>query len=259
MVNYSFSLIAFEYFILIFIRIASFVSVAPFFGMANTPARIKAGLSVFIALILYSVLPKTGLESTTIFSFATLVLKEIMTGLIIGFAAGICSNIMMVAGHIIDINVGLSMATEFDPITQSETAITGNLYNYLVLLLLLITNMHHYILKALVESYQLIPINGQHFHWNALLAAMVMYVTQLFSIAFQIILPIFACLMILDCVLGIMAKVAPQMNMFSVGMQLKILLGFFMMFLTVGLLPYISDFVFTAMKKIMVAMIKGMY
>lgn len=259
MVNYSFSIITFEYFLLILVRILGFVATAPFFSMTNTPARVKIGLSVFIALILYQVLPQTAVEFNTIFSFAEVILKELITGLMIGFAASICSNIMLVAGHIIDINVGLAMATEFDPITQTETAVTGNLYNYLVLLLLLVTNMHQFILKAFVEAYQLIPINGQKFHWDNLLSAMSLYLVQLFTIAFQIVLPIFACLMILNCILGIMAKVAPQMNMFSVGMQLKILLGFFVMYLTIGLLPYVSDFVFTAMRKIIVAIIKGMY
>lgn len=80
-----------------------------------------------------------------------------------------------------------------------------------------------------------------------------------FVIAFRIVLPVFACMMILNCILGIMAKVAPQMNMFAVGMQMKVLLGLTVLFLTVMLLPGISDFVFKEMKRMIVSMIEGMY
>ena len=83
--------------------------------------------------------------------------------------------------------------------------------------------------------------------------------TDLFVIAFRIILPIFAVMMILNCILGIMAKVAPQMNMFAIGMQMKILIGFLIMFLTIRLLPSISNFVFKEMKKLIVSFIEGMY
>lgn len=66
-------------------------------------------------------------------------------------------------------------------------------------------------------------------------------------------------MMILNCILGIMAKVAPQMNMFAIGMQMKILIGFLIMFLTIRLLPSISNFVFKEMKKLIVSFIEGMY
>ena len=87
----------------------------------------------------------------------------------------------------------------------------------------------------------------------------VTYLTDMFVIAFRIMLPIFACIMILNSILGIMAKVSPQMNMFAVGMQIKILVGFFVLFLTVQLLPSIANFIFTEMKKIMILFVEGMY
>ena len=79
----------------------------------------------------------------------------------------------------------------------------------------------------------------------------VMFITDLFIIAFRITLPVFACIMILNCILGVMAKVAPQMNMFSVGIQIKVLVGFAVMFLTIFLLPDIANFIFTEMKNML--------
>lgn len=259
MVNYSFSLITFEYFILILVRISCFIYIAPFFGMQNTPGRVKIGLSVFISFLLFQIIPKESLGYTGIVGYSIIVLKEGITGLLIGFAANVCNSIILLAGNLIDMNIGFSMAQEYNPQMQTQASVTGNLYSYLVLLLLVITNMHHYILRAVADSYQLIPVNGQVFQWDSLLTGFVTYMIDLFVIAFRIILPVFACLMILNCILGIMAKVSPQMNMFAVGMQLKVLVGLVIMFLTIGLFMNVSNFIFDEMKRTMVSIIKGMY
>lgn len=259
MVNYSFSLLTVEYFLLILVRISCFVFIAPFFGMSNTPGRVKIGLSFFISVILYQVLPKESVEYTGMIGYSIIVLKEGITGLLIGYAANICNSIILLAGNLLDMNIGFSMATEYNPQMQTQTTVSGNLYYYLVLMLLVVTNMHHYILRALTDSYQLISVNGQVFQWDYLLQGMVTYMTDCFVIAFRIILPVFACIMILNSILGIMAKVSPQMNMFAVGMQLKVLLGLVVMFLTIGLLINVSDFIFDEMKRTIVSFIKGMY
>ena len=259
MVDYSFSLLTFEYFLFILVRISCFVFIAPFFGMSSTPGRMKIGLSFFVTLILYQIVPKEELAYAGIVGYSIIVIKEGITGLLIGFAANICNSIILLAGNLLDINIGFSMATEYDPQMQTQVSVSANLYNYLVLLLLVITNMHHYILHAVADSYQLIPVNGQVFQWDHLLQGMITYMINSFVIAFRIILPVFACIMILNCILGIMAKVSPQMNMFAVGMQLKVLLGLVVMFLTIGLLMNVSNFIFDEMRRTIVSMIKGMY
>lgn len=259
MLTYTFSLTGFEILIFILVRISCFVSIAPFFGTKNVPAKVKIGLSVFVSLLIYGFVDKTGIEYTGIFGYAVIILKEGITGLLIGLAASVCNSIIMFAGNIIDMDIGLSMATIFDPTTNSQVTITGNLYMYFVLLLMMVTNMHHYMLQTIVDTFTVIPVNGQVFDWGSLLTSMTMFMMDLFVIAFRIVLPVFACIMILNCILGIMAKVAPQMNMFAVGMQMKIMVGLAVLFLTISLLPGIGDFIFMEMKRLMVSFIEGMY
>lgn len=259
MINYTFSLVDFEILLLILVRISCFVFVAPFYGMTNVPARVKVGLSVLIAMLIFGSVDKTAVTYTGVIGYAVIVFREGITGLLIGLAANICNSIILFAGNIIDMDIGLSMAQEFDPMMRTQVTITGNLYQYFVLLLLLATNMHHYILRALIDSYEVIPVNGQVFDWGSIADSWIQFMGDMFVIAFRIVLPIFACIMILNCILGIMAKVAPQMNMFAVGIQLKVMLGLIVLFLTVILLPGISDFIFTEMKRMIVSMIKGMY
>ncbi|MDE7063484.1 MAG: flagellar biosynthetic protein FliR [Lachnospiraceae bacterium] len=259
MVNYSFSLISFEYFLLILVRVASFVSVAPFFSTPNTPGRVKVGFSLFTSILLLAVLPVPERAYTGVIGYAIIIVQEGITGLLIGFGANICNSIVLLAGNIIDLNIGLSMATEFDPITRTQAPIAGTLYNYLVLLLLMSSGMERYLLRAVADSFELIPVNGQVFHWDSLLVGMLEYMANAMILGFRIALPVFAVIMILNCLLGIMAKVAPQMNMFAVGIQMKLLVGLAVIFLTFRLLPYVADFIMTEMRSMVVSMVEGLY
>ncbi len=260
MIDYGFSLFTFEYFLMILVRVATFVYIAPFFGMNNTPNRVKIGFSVFLAIVLFQTIQPEGvLEYSGVIGFAIIVLKEGITGLLIGYAANICNSIIVFSGKVIDMEIGLAMANMYDPTTRSQSGLTGTMYNYFIMMLLIVTDMHHYILRALIDTYQILPVNGTVFDWEHLMGSMIMYMADMMIIGFRIALPIFACSMILSCILGIMAKVAPQMNMFAVGMQVKILLGLGIMFLTIVLLPDIADMIFTEMKRMIVSIIKGMY
>lgn len=259
MVNFQFSLQTFEYFLLILVRIATFMFAAPFFSMSNTPRRVKVGLAVFVSILVYQmIVVKYPLEYAGTLDYAILVLREGITGLLIGFAANVCNSIITFAGKMIDMDIGLAMAQVFDPINHTISGITGNLYNYFILLLLVVSNMHLYLFRAIIDTYEIIPIGQTVFQWDHLAGSMITFMGDSMVIGFRIVLPVFACIMILNCILGILAKVAPQMNMFAVGMQLKVIVGLSVIFLTVTLLPDIANFIFIEMKTMMVSFIEGM-
>lgn len=259
MVNYAFTLENFEYWLLILVRIASFMYIAPFFGQSGVPNQLKIGFSVFISLIIYNVVVRPELNYEGVVGYGVVVLCEGITGLLIGLAANICNSIVLFAGNIIDMDIGLSMATQFNPEMGTEMTLTGNLYYYLVLLLLTTSNMQAYLIRAISDSFSVIPIGSPNFDWEHLMNAMVCYMGDMFVLGFRIFLPFFACIMILNCILGIMAKVAPQMNMFAIGMQLKILVGYSVLFLTFFLLPYVADMIFGEIRTMVVRFAEGMY
>ena len=256
-VEISFSQANLEYYLLILVRMASFIYIAPFFGQNNVPQRVKVGLSLFLAFIVYNLLPKEVLEYETTLGYAGLIVKESIAGLLIGFSAYICNTIILFAGKLIDMQIGLSMANLFDPITKSQVSITGTLYQYIILLLLLATGMYGFLLSAIVDSYSVIGIGGMKFT-ETLYHSFIGFVSDYFMIGFRINLPVFAVVLILDCAMGIMTKIASQIHMFSVGMQIKILGGFLVLFLTVFLLPDIANFIFINMKEMVAVTIRGM-
>lgn len=258
MINYSFYANDLEYFLLIMIRIVMFVAVAPLFSQKGVPSQVKVGFSFFMAAVLYGAMEdRPILEYSSIWGYAVIVVKEAMAGLIIGFAANMCTTIVTFAGQIVDMETGLSMVNLMDPNTNMNVSISGVLYQYVITLMLLVSGLYQYMVVALAETYELIPVNGAVFKSERILESIVIFLNDYVSIGFRICLPVFAAMLLLNAILGIMTKVAPQLNMFSVGMQLKVLTGISTLFITVGMLPTASSMIFSEVKKMMATFVKA--
>ncbi len=259
MVDLSFSFLDLEYFLLILVRVSCFVFIAPFFSMNNTPAQVRIVISVFTAALLYtSLTPADGVLYSTVLEYAVIVLKEAAVGFIIGFSGTICTAIVNFAGSIVDMETGLSMVTLMDPASREQTSITGVVYQNVLMLMLIVSGMYRYILGALADSFLLIPVNGAVFRGENLVAVMTRFVGDYISIGFRICLPVFCVILLLNVILGVLAKVSPQMNMFAVGIQLKIIVGLCVLFLTTGMLSDASGFIFTEIKELTVSFVEGM-
>lgn len=259
MIELSFSIYDLEYFLLILTRVSCFVLVAPFFSMTNTPARVRIGISIFTALLLYQTLsPTDAVIYDSVLQYALIVLKEAIVGLVIGLGANVCTAIVNFAGSIADMETGLSMVTLMDPATKENTSITGVFYQYVVMLMLIATGMYRYLFGALADTFVLIPVNKAMFRSESMLNAAITFMSDYIMIGFRIVLPVFCVILMLNAILGVLAKVAPQLNMFSVGIQLKILVGLSVLFFTAGMLPQISDFIFDEMQQMITNLVSSM-
>lgn len=258
MIEYSVVIDQFLIFILILIRLASFLYVAPFFNTKGIPGRTKIGLAFFISLIVYSANPNLSIEYNSMLGISIIVLKEVLVGLILGALSLMSVQIIYFAGKVIDMDIGLSMAQLYDPTTRMQTGIMGNFYYYLIMLILVISGLHRYIIGAIVETFKVIPLGGVVF--RAKIYDIVLdFMSDYFVIGFRIALPVFAATLLLNCVLAILAKVSPQMNMFVVGMQLKIFVGIFVILVTISMLPSVSNFIQNEIKTILAKLVKSMY
>lgn len=259
MIELSFSIYDLEYFLLILTRVSCFVFVAPFFSMTNTPARVRVGISIFTALLLYQALsPSDAVIYDSLLQYALIVLKEAIVGLVIGLGANICTSIVNFAGSIVDMETGLSMVTLMDPATRENTSITGVFYQYVVMLMLIATGMYRYLFGAMADTFVLIPINKAIFRAESMLNTVITFMSDYIMIGFRIVLPVFCVILMLNAILGVLAKVAPQLNMFSVGIQLKILVGLAVLFFTAGMLPGIADFIFGEMQQMITNLVSSM-
>jgi len=245
----SFTIKNLEYALLIFIRVTAIVSVTPLFGNNAVPVRVKAAISFFLSIIMINTVDYTAVSYVGTIGYSVLVMKEAITGLVIGIGSGFCLYILNYSGHFIDMELGLSMAMEFDPTSNLQSTITANFLSHLFIIMFLMSDMHYFIIDALNESYKTIPIGGANID-AGLYHIIVKYIVDYFVIALRIALPIFACVFVINIILGILAKVAPQMNMFVIGMQLKIFVGLFILYMIMGMLPGIVDFIFEEMREL---------
>jgi flagellar biosynthetic protein FliR len=222
---------------------------APFFNSNMFPRLAKLGLSFFFSLVAINLVDYSALQYDGIMGYAALVLKEAITGAMIGFASGMCMYILNFSGHMIDMEIGFSMAQEFDPATNVQSTISANLFSQMFLIIFVLSDMHYFVIDAIYDSYEMIPVGGANLSAD-FVSIMGTYIADYFIIGFRIILPVFSCILIINVVLGILAKVAPQMNMFVIGMQLKVFVGLFLLFMLMEFLPNIVDFLFQEMQEL---------
>ncbi|MBO5388349.1 MAG: flagellar biosynthetic protein FliR [Lachnospiraceae bacterium] len=140
-----------EAFLLVLVRIACFVAIAPIFGHKSVNARLRVLIAACITLTVFSALNPDMPEYDSVFGFTFLMLKEAAIGLSLGFVSSLVMAIISMSGEFIDREIGFAMAQSFDINSGMMTTITANMYDKLVYLIILITNMHFYILKAIVR------------------------------------------------------------------------------------------------------------
>ncbi len=203
-----------------------------------------------LSFVMFNITPYEPLEYVGVVGYAVIILENLVAGLMLGFLANVSYQIISLAGHMIDMEIGFSMVNEFDPVTSTQVTVSGTFYEYAVMLIMMVSYLHHYLIDALVDSFEIIPIGGVVI--NPLIYNVgLRYIVDFFIIAFRIVLPIFAAILIVNAILAIMAKVAPQMNMFVIGMQLKVFVGFTVMLVVVQLIPSVADMIFDEMFELM--------
>ena len=259
MIEQSFSIYHLEYFLAILARVMGAMVFAPIFGNVTVTRRVRIMLGIGVALILYAAYPYTPLNYTTFIGYTVIVVKELVVGLTLGFTANMVLTIINAAGQFIDRELGFSMVSNFDQTFNTETTISAQFYSMLVMILMLVLNLHYYILSALSDSFTLIPLGNVTIDTGELYDTMIGYITQYFIIALRISLPVLIAIMLLNVVLGVLAKTAPQMNMFVVGIQLKIFVGFGVIAVTLPFLSTITGYLYEQMQKVVMDVLQVFY
>lgn len=250
MTSNTFTVENLEFYLLVLARISAFIFSAPVFSQKNIPRRIKVLFSVVLAFVVFTALDYKEVEYNGVIDFGILIVTEVVAGLILGFVANICVMILTFAGNLVDMEIGFSMAQEMNNVNNVTSTITGNYYTYMVMLVMLVSDMHLYILKAIVDSFNIIELGKVSIGMD-IYVVLLKFLVEYFIIAFRIILPIFTAMLITNTVLGILAKAAPQMNMFVVGMQLKVVIGLAVLFFTASTIGNVTNFIFEEMKVMM--------
>ncbi|MFP4163360.1 MAG: flagellar biosynthetic protein FliR [Chitinispirillaceae bacterium] len=218
-----------QYFLLMFVRVVTMIFLLPIFGAQNIPAQIKVALSLLFTTALFSTQLAVGfpqLPSTfSVGMFVLMVSKEAMVGLAVGFAASFLFAAVQFAGKLIDTEMGFGFVEMADPITDQSTTVLGQFQVVIFSIFFLLFNGHYFMLVSIQKSFELIPLMGATFPGDRMSAHILGMVADIFIIALKLAAPIFVTLLLTELALGIVARTVPQINIFFVGLPLKIFVG----------------------------------
>ncbi len=219
----------YEIFLLVFVRTSGIFIFSPLFSSQNVLNIAKIGFTFALSILITLSFPG-GIDLSGEILFI-LIFKELLIGVILGFISYIFFSSFYTMGQLIDMKIGFGMANVVDPQSKAQVPLSGNFYYIIALLLLLLMDGHHLIITALKDSYLAIPLGSFTYDIDTL-KVIISGMVQSFEIAFKLSTPIIAIIFLTDLVLGVLARTIPQMNVFVVGMPLKLLIG--LLFISVG-------------------------
>jgi flagellar biosynthetic protein FliR len=215
-----------------FVRVMALIMSAPILSSRSTPARVKIGLGILIAFTV-SPLVSPAPEGADV---VILLIQNVLVGVIIGFSLRLIFAAIEFAGDIAGLQIGLGFALLIDPMSSRQTPLIGNFFGVLASLVFLAINGHLMLITQLVESFTVIPLHSQSLNIINF-SVIVSWGSELFKIALLLSLPVVIVLLIVNITLGIMARVAPQLSIFSVGFSLSLVVGLLVLWAS---LPYFA-------------------
>jgi flagellar biosynthesis protein FliR len=244
-------------FVMIFLRCVTLIALAPVLGHLSIPLQVKAALGMFMSFVLYPLMaarhPEVDLH---LFALTLMAMQEVLTGLFIGFAMGLVFAGVRAAGELIGFDLGLSIATAFDPETGSNNIVGAFLYLVMLLVFILI-NGHHFVLQALVLSYDSIPIGG--FTLSGPVADQLLAMSGIiFIVGLKCAAPIIVASFLMNVALAILARVAPQVNVFMVSFPVKIGVGLLVLMSAAPLIIFAFKHLLTGFEEDIVQLIRVM-
>lgn len=211
--------------ILVIIRLTSFFCIVPVFFPKGTPNIVKVALSLIMAYVLMPGINYN--DAASIISmpvFAVDCVNEVLTGLLLGFITNLCFMSASYAGSLMDMQIGFSMMTVYDPSSGSNTTLVERLLYYFSLALFLTVDGHHMLIKALIESFNVIKL-GKLILMQSSASVVIKAFIEFFTIGLKIAVPIILILILSDITMGLVARAVPQLNIMILGLPVKILVG----------------------------------
>lgn len=215
-------------FFLSFIRIAALISIAPIFGSQAIPAQVKVFLALFLSVtMLPAIKEQPQLETITLLGLLPLIFKEVVLGLFLGFNAKFIFESYQFAGRMVSTQMGLGMANLVDPESGSPVTPIGNIYTLFIVIVFLFLNGHHLLISALYKSFEISPATSYKFALAGAQWEMVALFNELFIVGIKLAAPSMATLFLIEVCMGIMARIVPQMNIFFIGLPIRLGVGLF--------------------------------
>jgi len=225
----------FQVFLLIMTRMFTMLAVAPMFSSGVIPFRIRAVTSVYITACIFPMVANyIGKVPEGMYGYAVMIGSEALIGLLIGFMMSIIFAAFQLSARFFSFQMALGIAEVIDPFSQVGITIVGQLWTLMGLMIFIAIQGPQMMVIATYDSYKTVRlfkiISDSKTMFEALTASFV----AMFVIALKLAFPIIATLFVVAVTLGMLAKAAPQMNIFMLGLPIQISIGFIVMIIAIG-------------------------
>ncbi|MDD0974583.1 flagellar biosynthetic protein FliR [Pseudomonas fontis] len=210
-------------FILPLFRVGALLMTMPIFGTTLLPKRIRLYFAVAITVVIAPNLPPMPVVNALDLTGMLLVAEQIMIGALFGMALQLFFQIFVVAGQVVAIQMGMAFASMVDPANGVSVAVVSQFLTMLVTLLFLSMNGHLVVFEVLTESFTTLPVGGGllvNHYWD-----LVGHMGWMLAAALLLVLPAIIALLVVNVAFGVMTRAAPQLNIFSIGFPLTLVLG----------------------------------
>ncbi len=226
-------------FALILGRVSAFMTAGPIFSWQTIPVRVRVSLTLLVTIFFAIITPADpGIMAVHWATALWLLIKEILFGAALGLAVRLVYQAAQQAGLIIGRQMGFSLASVIDPVSGGQSQPTAMLFEITFALLFLVGGGHHLLLQLIGGSFDAFPIN-QTPSIAALAGGLVSAGSAMLLFALKLSAPLIAAFMVLSVVMGIIAKVLPEMNVLMMSLPLRVALGFFM---AAAIVPTLEEF-----------------
>ena len=239
-----------------FARVAGLLAVAPILGNIGIPRRVKALLALAVTVALAPLLESVpAIEPWSAAGVAVMV-QQMVVGAAMGFAMRVVFTMVDVAGELASLQMGLGFAIFFDPQHGAHTAVVAQLLGLLASLTFLAINGHLMMLATLAESFRVLPV-GAAFGDASPWLALARWGATIFVSGLMLALPVVAALLITNVALGILTRAAPQLNLFTVGFPVTILVGWLVLALSLPMFAPLLTHAFEEGLRVMLVPLRG--
>jgi flagellar biosynthesis protein FliR len=215
-------------FVLVLARVAGLLIAAPVLGHLLVPVRVRAGIAVVLAGALAAALPPLAAPPVTAWAVAGALVAESALGALLGLVAQFVFAGVQLGGQFVGIQMGFGMEGLIDPGSQASVTVVAQWHHLLALLVFLALDMHHLLVRALVESFHVAPPGGLAIAALGLRGAVAL-AGELFAIGVRVAAPVLVALLLTNGALGVLARTIPQLNVFVVGFPLNVGVGLVVM------------------------------
>jgi flagellar biosynthetic protein FliR len=236
-----------DYFVLLLFRVAGLVVTSPVFGRNLVPMRVKIGLAASLAFLFFNAIPQqAAIEYESLFGFALLAVGETLAGVALAFMTNMFFALTFIAGQLIDMQVGYGIANVYDPQNNTQIPMMGNLLNTALLIVFFAVNGHMRLIDIMRLTLERLPVGGIALSPQIGIVAAESFALTL-VLGVMVAMPILASALILEIALGVLIRTVPQLNMFVVGVPVKMFVGLVTLMFMAPVFVNFSDRIFTEM------------